>query len=164
MTTWAPAAIVGFATQAGWQGPDLVVAVAVALAASGGADHALETYPHGTPRQTRGLWAVDVDQVADDVAATLYDPRANAKAAYGLWEANGHSFEWSPAYRSGGWRTYVDAAEQATKYDQDAPLTGGLPPGSNPDGPTRRTVGTLQDIASGAANLTMATQAIMRKG
>lgn len=163
MTTWAPAAIVGFARQAGWEGAEVVTAVAVAMAASGGADHALETYPHGTPRQTRGLWAVDVDQVADDVAATLYDPRANARAAYGFWEANGRSWDWSPVYRSGGWRTYLDAADQATKYDQDGPVTGGLPPGSDPTGPTRRTVDTLQDIAGAAADLEHATRQLMRK-
>lgn len=97
----SPVAIAEHAARAGWRGGDLIVAVAVAMAESGGRETA-----HNTSRgaDARGIWQVNVahDAHPDLASLNLYDPATNAKAAYGIWKAGG----WGP-WQAHNNRTYV---------------------------------------------------------
>lgn len=94
------AALVTLATQAGFQGAAVDVAVAIALAESGG-------YPEasGDPLcgASLGLWQVNVRAHPQYKANpdVLFDPATNAKAAY---EISKGGLDWSP------WSTYTSKA------------------------------------------------------
>lgn len=98
MTWWPPGDVLQFCQKAGWQGEQARQAAAVALASSNGADH-----HHWCPTDTpgvdqRGLFGLDVQRVDLDEPHTLFDPHANAQAAYGLWAHFGKSWQWHPVY------------------------------------------------------------------
>jgi len=97
----SPKQIAQFAQNAGFTGADLAVAVAVALAESGGNPHAYNpelAAAGGTPKGlgSYGLWQIYLKQHPEFSGQNLYDPQTNADAAYSVYLASGSSFHpWS---------------------------------------------------------------------
>ncbi len=84
-----------YAQNAGFTGDALTTAVAVALAESGGNPEAYnpETVA-GAPlgQGSYGLWQVYLKAHPEFSAVDLYDPQANANAAFAVYTAAGNSF------------------------------------------------------------------------
>lgn len=110
---WGPEALAGFAEAAGWKGDDLVAAVALALSSSGGDDGYLDSAGAPAYRDRRGLWAIEVVDLPAPLVVNLWDPRANAAAAYGLWVGRGGSWAAFPAFGSPAYRRWLPVAADA---------------------------------------------------
>lgn len=89
-----------FARKAGFDRQQASHATAVAMAASGGADHYQWTHPTTPGVDQRGLFALDVNRVGEADASTLYDPQVNAEWAYALFEHYGKGWHWHPVYNA----------------------------------------------------------------
>jgi hypothetical protein len=100
------------AAAAGFTGPDLDVAVAVAGAESGWQPTVTHRNRNGTT--DHGMW--QINSVHADVLASgnWRDPYANARMARTVWQRAGGS--WTPwtTYRSGAYRGYLPSAAAAT--------------------------------------------------
>lgn len=128
MTKLSPAQIAEYAHEAGFRGQDLTVAVAVAMAESGGDTKAHNAVP---PDDSYGLWQVNMigslgparrDEFHLDSNRELFDPEENAKAA---WAISGHGDSFRPwtTYTSGAYKKYLDDARRGiramNKKDKD---------------------------------------------
>jgi hypothetical protein len=91
--------IAQYAANAGFTGANIAVAVAVALAESGGSPNALGDV-NISPGGSVGLWQINLAAHPELAGENLNDPQTNANAAFGVYTAAGNSF--SP------WTTYVD--------------------------------------------------------
>lgn len=114
---WGPGAIAGFGDAAGWSGDELVQAVAVALAASGGDDLHTSRPFLGSAELLVGLWQVPAFASDGDTWQVLLDPYVNANAAQALYTAAGGSWAWSPGWQSGRWRQWREIAAQTVTSD-----------------------------------------------
>jgi hypothetical protein len=103
--------IASVASAAGFSGPDLSTAVAVALA---------ESYPPGNAasmgdsNQSYGLWQIYTPQHPEcgpDFSALL-DPQTNANCAYSIYKAAGSSFSPWSTYNSGKYLTFLPQVQQ----------------------------------------------------
>ena len=106
--------IAGVASNAGFSGSDLPVAVAVALAESGGnadavGDQALA--PANGP--SVGLWQINTAKHKDYTPDQLHDPQTNADAAYSVYRAAGDSFQPWSTYNSGAYGGFLNQASDA---------------------------------------------------
>lgn len=116
MATLTAAQIKGYAKDAGFAGDDLDIAVAVALAESGGRTDAY----NGKGRdRSYGLWQINMygnmgpaRQREFGLASfdDLKQPDVNAKAAYKIWKSQGWQRGWT-TYSSGAYKTHLDAAK-----------------------------------------------------
>jgi hypothetical protein len=116
MTRYNAEQIGGFAKGAGFSGKGLTIAIAVALAESGGNPNA--TGPVGE----KGLWQVYPRAHPDwDRGGNLYDPAYNARAAYSI---SGQGINWHPwtTYNIGSYLLFMPTAEVAAQKAQ--PVTG----------------------------------------
>ena len=102
--------ISSYASNAGFSGSDLAIAVAIAYAESGGdasivGDQTLA--PEAGP--SYGLWQIDVGTRAHPEYADsdLLDPQTNANAAYEIWQNRGWT-EWA-TYNNGKYLKFLDA-------------------------------------------------------
>lgn len=113
----APARIAGHAHAAGFRGDALTVAVAVALAESGGDPRAHNPKP---PDDSYGLWQINMlGRLGPDRRARyglttnrdLFDPAVNARVAHAI-AAGGR--DWSPwaTYTHGSYRRHLAKAAQ----------------------------------------------------
>ncbi len=82
--------VVEAAKAAGWSGKNLEVAVAIALAESGGNAKAVSA-PNRNGTRDHGLFQIN-DGVHDFDRNLIYSSRYNAKIAYRIWEQAGRSF------------------------------------------------------------------------
>jgi hypothetical protein len=111
MPTLSDQAIAAYARQAGWSGDDLVKAVAVALAESGGRTDVVNFLG------CVGLWQVyqRVHARAHPLWTTawLKNPANNAQAAHTIWVDAGN--RWTPwtTYTSGSYKRYLPRARAA---------------------------------------------------
>ena len=134
MATLSPAQIAEYAHDAGFRGQDLTVAVAVAMAESGGDTRAHNPVP---PDDSYGLWQINMigslgparrDQFDLDSNRELFDPEENAKAA---WAISGHGESFRPwtTYTSGAYKKFLDDARRGIramkKKDDDRRPGGG---------------------------------------
>lgn len=107
MTSYSAAQLAWLADKAGWGTSDRTVAVAVALAESGGNPNAHNT-SHGA--DARGLWQINVSSNAHPEYASqnLYDGMTNAQAAHDIWSKSG----WGPwsAHNNGSYLLYMPIA------------------------------------------------------
>ena len=92
------------------QEPQIVVAIAVAMAESSCNPHAVNINSDGS--RDRGLWQMNSvyhPEVSDTCAFQI---QCNADAA---WNTSGHGGDWKPwsAYTNGSWKTHVAAAKAA---------------------------------------------------
>jgi hypothetical protein len=108
--------IAGYAANAGFTGPDLQVAVAVALAESGG-NPSVTGDLSITPGGSVGLWQINLKAHPEYTAAQLMDPQTNANAAYAIYAAAGNQFTpWttynSPPQGTGTYANFIVQAQQ----------------------------------------------------
>lgn len=105
--------IAQFASNAGFSGDDLKIAVAVALAESGGNPQAHNTKP---PDDSYGLWQINMyGSLGPDRRkrfgltsnAQLFDPSTNARAAYTIWKDQGWERGWT-TYSSGKYKQFLN--------------------------------------------------------
>lgn len=126
MATLSPAQIAEYAHDAGFRGQDLTVAVAVALAESGGDPKAHNATP---PDDSYGLWQINMyrglgperrDQFDLDSNRELFDPEENARAA---WEISGRGDSFGPwsTYTNGAYKQYLDEARRGVRNMDDKP-------------------------------------------
>ncbi|QFZ22114.1 type VII secretion target [Saccharothrix syringae] len=120
MSELSPAEIARYAHQAGFRGQDLTIAVAVALAESGGNPRAHNDTP---PDDSYGLWQVNMlgslgparrREFGLESDRELFDPLENAKAANRI---SGDGRSWAPwtTYTSGRYRRYLDEARRGVE-------------------------------------------------
>lgn len=87
--------IATYAGIAGFSGDDLVIAVAIALAESGG-DPKAQGDNFGGEYTSYGLWQIHWTVHPEFDASQLFDPQYNANAAYLLYARRGNRFiDWS---------------------------------------------------------------------
>lgn len=122
-----PAQIRYYAQNAGFSGPDLDTAVAIALAESSG--NAWIYNPEtaaGAPagKGSYGLWQIYLNAHPEYAGANLYDPQTNAKAAYAIYSSAGGFSPWS-TYKSGAYQSFLQpgAASPAIAPGTSQPVT-----------------------------------------
>jgi len=113
MATLSISQIRDTASKAGFQGKDLDVATAVALAESGGNTNAHNSKP---PDNSYGLWQINMlgdlgpsrrKQFGIATNDQLFDPNVNAKAAYAIYKGSGWK-AWT-TYTSGKYKGFMPA-------------------------------------------------------
>lgn len=105
--------IITVAQNAGFSGEDLVTAVAVAMAESGGDPNAFGDA--GIGQGSFGLWQINSKfhpEFGPDFT-TLYDPQTNANAAYSVYSAAGNSFTPWSTFKSGSYSSFVSSVAAA---------------------------------------------------
>jgi hypothetical protein len=107
--TLSAAAIAQYAANAGFAGEDLLTAVAVALAESGG-NPTIVGDINITPGGSIGLWQINLRWHPEYNAEELLDPQSNANAAYAIYKAAGNSFKPWTTYGSGAYMAFLDQA------------------------------------------------------
>jgi hypothetical protein len=105
--------IADYARRAGFSGDDLPVAVAIALAESGGNPNAYnpETAA-GTPtgKGSYGLWQIYLKAHPEFAGQNLFDPQTNANAAFAVYLAAGRSFSSWTTFNLGRYVAFLDDA------------------------------------------------------
>jgi len=130
-----PERIAQLAYDAGFRGRDLAVAVAVAMAESGGDTR----IPGDTGIQDRtwspsvGLWQIrslhadrGTGRMRDELANVR--PAVNARHARAIWRERGGSFAAWSAYTNGSYRQYLDVARRAARSVRDGDGIGVVGP------------------------------------
>jgi hypothetical protein len=101
------------AAQAGFTGPDLQVAVAVALAESSGNPAAVgDVNVPVAGAQSTGLWQINSHFHPEFAGQDLTDPQTNANAAYSVYTAAGSSFSPWSTYKNGAYSAYIVQAQE----------------------------------------------------
>jgi len=110
----SPSQIGVLASNAGFSGGDLITAVAIALAESGGDPNA-----HGDltlpGSGSYGLWQIYAHahpEFGPDFTQ-LYDPAINAAAAFSVYSAAGNSFSPWSTFKGGQYEAHLDVASQS---------------------------------------------------
>jgi Lysozyme like domain len=102
--------IAQYADEAGFSGPDLQVAVAVALAESSGDPNAMGDPTLG---MSVGLWQINLKAHPQYTQAQLLDPQTNANAAYAIYQAAGSTFTPWSTYNGGQYSAYIVQAQES---------------------------------------------------
>jgi len=106
-----------YASAAGFTGNNLDIAVAVALAESGGNPQSHNAVP---PDDSYGLWQINMlGGLGPDRRAKfnlksnsdLYDPATNARVAFGIWQGSGWK-AWT-TYTRGTYKKYYDGTDES---------------------------------------------------
>jgi len=120
MSRLSPERIARHAHDAGFRGEDLTIAVAVALAESGGDPRAHNPTP---PDDSYGLWQINVlgslgparrRELGLGSDRELFDPAVNAAAARRI-SGDGRSWTAWSTYTSGAYRKHLDEARRGVK-------------------------------------------------
>lgn len=102
-----------YARNAGFTGADLLTAVAIALAESGGNPDAYnpETAA-GTPEGlgSYGLWQIYLKAHPNFQGLNLFDPQTNANAAYEVYAEAGNSFQPWSTFKNGAYVAHLSEA------------------------------------------------------
>jgi hypothetical protein len=101
---------------AGFPAKDIAIAVAVALAESGGNCQAYnpETAAHAAPgKGSYGLWQVFEELHPEFASDDLHNPFVNALAAYQVYTKAGGSFEPWSTFKNGAYKTHLEVEEAA---------------------------------------------------
>jgi hypothetical protein len=99
------------ALSAGFTGNDLVTAVAVAMAESGGNPKALGDI--GIGQGSFGLWQINSayhPEYGPDFTS-LYDPTTNANAAFAIYAKSGYSFKPWSTFNNGAYAHFVSGVQ-----------------------------------------------------
>lgn len=131
----SPSEIAYIVQGGGWShsGDDAVIAVAVALAESGGNANAHNPVP---PDDSYGLWQINMYSTLGaerfkkygyiiSKKEDLYDPRKNASMAYAIWKDGGGWNAWS-TYKNGDYKKHLDEARKG--------VSSPVAPHTDPDG------------------------------
>jgi hypothetical protein len=131
MATLTPEQIKGYASKAGFSGNDLDIAVAVALAESGGNTKA---YNGNGKDRSYGLWQINMygdmgparqRQFALPSYDALYQPEVNAKAAKAIHKSQGWSRGWT-TYANGAYLKHMEKAKAAGASEPKDSITDDL--------------------------------------
>jgi|SRR5579872_5415857 len=116
-----------YAANAGFSGPDLATAVAIALAESSGNPNEIgdrTLAPANGP--SYGLWQINIGSKAHPEFASLgqalLDPQTNANAAYSIYSRAGGSFSQWTTYTTAAYMQYLPQV-LAAQSPAPAPLT-----------------------------------------
>jgi len=151
VTTLSPAQLAGAARSAGFSGPALVTAVAVALAESGGRTDAVNTNRNGS--RDLGLWQINDRAHPWITGQSWQDPKVNAAAAYRVYREASGSFRPWVAFTSGSSSRFTLQAAQGAQAPADPPSGGGgILSGLPVDLPGLPGVGDAVDAAKSAGN------------
>jgi soluble lytic murein transglycosylase-like protein len=93
--------IAQLAAGAGFTGNDVDIAVAVALAESGGDPGAIN------PEGSYGLWQIYVPDHPEFAGWNLLDPQTNARAAYQVYAKAGNRFRPWTTFKTGAYRAFL---------------------------------------------------------
>lgn len=140
-----PYTLVTLAQNAGFAGADLPVAVAIALAESGGNpnDYNPETAASGGTPQGQGsygLWQIYLKKHPEFAGVNLYDPQTNANAAYLIYSKAGNSFQPWSTYKYGQYQAFLSQVPGLTP-----PATPAGPP-LTIDASTGQAIATAIDV------------------
>ena len=105
--------IAQYAAAAGFSGADLVTAVAIALAESGGNPQAYNPETAAGAPQGQGsfgLWQIYLAEHPEFAGEDLTDPQTNANAAYSIYAIAGNNFHPWSTYTSGEYGMYETPA------------------------------------------------------
>jgi hypothetical protein len=108
MASLSAAQITAVAAGAGFTGPDLQTAVAIALAESGGNPSII-----GDSGNSYGLWQINIPAHPNYSGPALLNPQANAAAAYAIYSTAGDSFQPWSTYNSGAYQAFMPAVPPA---------------------------------------------------
>ena len=148
--------LLALAAAAGFSGDDLVTAVSIALAESGGNPNA-----HGdtaiTPGGSIGLWQINLKSHPEFNGQNLFDPATNAAAAYSVYQGAGGSFQPWSTFKSGAFQNYTAAVAAQIAPSTDIVASNGTDPNMPPDAGSS-SGGTLAMVALGAVALWVVTQ------
>jgi hypothetical protein len=111
-TPLTPAQITQYAENAGFTGPALTTAVAIAEAESSGYTNANGDTTL-TPGGSVGLWQVNLEAHPQYSADQLQDPQANADAAFAIYQDKGDSFSSWSTYNNGAYQQFLPSAQSA---------------------------------------------------
>jgi Lysozyme like domain len=130
-TILTPAQIAYYAQTAGFDGDDLNIAVAIALAESSGNPNVYNpetAAAGGTPagQGSYGLWQIYLKDHPEYAGDNLYDPQTNANDAYELYSEAGGFSPWA-TYNSGAYQAYMGAAVAAPAPPSPVISVPGLP-------------------------------------
>lgn len=112
MTRLSSPAIAALARANDLAGPDVVTAIATALAASGGDAAYHHVVRPGPAADYRGLWGLDVVDWPEYAGADLFHPEVAARICAQLVRNVG-AWTWCPSYRAAAHRRHVEAATPA---------------------------------------------------
>lgn len=101
--------ISSYASGAGFRGQAIQIAVAIALAESGGRVAATHTDTDGSV--DRGLWQINSVHSEYNASQLLSSPAYNAKAAYNISNGGINWYPWT-TYTSGAYQRYLNDAQQ----------------------------------------------------
>lgn len=101
MTTWQGAQIAKWLTDAGFTGDEIVHGVALALAATGGADHYSHNPTSWALTERRGLYALRPQEGVGTNRFDLFDPVQATAALREHYVEQGNRWDWHPAHLSG---------------------------------------------------------------
>jgi hypothetical protein len=134
MGNLSAAQIQQYAANAGFSGADLAVAVAIALAESGGNPSVvgdMSLAPSNGP--SYGLWQINTGTSAhpEYAGVNLSDPQTNANAAFAIYAARGGSFtEWT-TYTSGVYGMYMQPLAGSPVPVQSVSVTSPFTPSTS---------------------------------
>jgi hypothetical protein len=139
MSKLSPEQIARHAHDAGFRGQDLTIAVAVALAESGGDPRAHNSTP---PDNSYGLWQINMlgsmgparrREFGLESNRELFDPAENARAANKI---SGDGQSWTPwtTYTSGAYKRHLDEARRGVEGMKRGGSQGGSGGGSRGGG------------------------------
>lgn len=109
MPTLSAAQIAEYAYQAGFRDSDVTIAVAVALAESGGRTDATNRNSNGSI--DRGL--MQINSVHDEMPGNRFDPLTNMRLAFAIKTRRGSWKDWA-TFNSGRYALYMPVAKAAT--------------------------------------------------
>lgn len=175
----SPSTIAQIARAANFPEAEIPVAVAVALAESGGRPSAHCHNCLGVSEDSRGLWQINVNAHADKLTrrgltpADLFDPLTNATIALEVWrERSGSWRPWS-VYLNGSYAAHLDTARAAARSTAGSSqetisavaytgAQGGIPVGGlTPVGPTiKKGSEYADDVAEFANAVTAVPEAV----
>jgi lysozyme-like protein len=138
--TLTPAQIAGYARQAGFQGPALVTATAVALAESGGRTDAVNVNTNGS--RDLGLWQLNDSAHPWVKSINWQDPAANAQGAKRIYDEAKGSFRPWVAYTSGS----------STRFNLQAAQAAGAPAAPAENAGWLDKLNPLDDVADAASS------------
>lgn len=104
-----PAQISDYAAAAGFEGSDLQIAVAVALAESGGNTNAYNPETQANAQYgSYGLWQIFIDVHPEYTSRDMFDPMENANAAYEIYSRKANFSDWS-TYKNKSYLQYLNS-------------------------------------------------------
>jgi hypothetical protein len=116
--------LIGVAQNAGFSGPDLQTAVAIALAESGGDPNAYNPERAAGAVQGHGsfgLWQIYLTAHPEFSGQNLFDPNINAAAAYSVYAAAGNSFRPWSTFKNGAYLAHMDPVAQVILVSSEQP-------------------------------------------